>query len=473
MVTPLKSQNGSINISSETVNSRESIVPTWSSDTIDHRRRHMHLQSLERTLAYLVSNDLNSVTEQTIRLRLDQLKENWHSFQDAHLKVIGIVVEHELAENDEIRAHAESIFLQAAEKLEFQNVTLQQTKNARIAMPIAGNNVVRVEVGDTGFRDRIVAFDGNFAKWATFRDSFTAAVLDRAELGPVQKLLRLHQSVTGMAAAVLGEWALVPDNLPLAWAQLCKAYDNEYQTIRAHVKELFEMPTVPTESYLGIRNLINTVTNTTRQLASLLEAQEQCECMIMYMLEERMPSSTRTAWEMYRSTSTRPRLSEMLACLERRATGLAGVSSTAKADSGYIIKSRSNDTINALTQLKANDRNRRPRVRTQLPPCPLCQADHGLFKCEEFLRMKLGSRLDFVRGNRLCQICLRLGHVTEKCPKPQYTCKKCPGEMHNTLVCSKYRQPIGEFAEDTKNASHVKPAMSHSLVSIANGQDAE
>lgn len=43
--------------------------------------------------------------------------------------------------------------------------------------------------------DKIAQFDGNFAKCATFRDSFTAAVLDRIDLKPVQKLLR--QSVIG------------------------------------------------------------------------------------------------------------------------------------------------------------------------------------------------------------------------------------------------------------------------------------
>lgn len=208
-------------------------------------------------------------------------------------------------------------------------------------------------------------------------------------------------------------------------------------------------------------------------MASLLDAQEQCECMIMYMLEERMPSGTRTAWEMYRSTATRPKLSDMLACLERRATGLAGVPDTAVADSSLISKPRTHETVCASSQLKGNEQTKRPRGRTQLPPCPLCQADHGLFKCEKFLKMKLNSRSEFVRGNMLCQICLRSGHVSEKCPKPQYACKKCPGESHNTLVCPKHKQPIGDLAEDVKNVSRNSSALSHSLVSVNSGLDGE
>lgn len=207
-VTPLKLQNGSNNISNETVGSEDAFDPTWNTDTVVHRRRHMHLQSMERCLTYLVSEDFDSLTEQSIKLRMDQLKENWHSFQDAHLKVISIVGEHELTASDKIRAHAESIFLQAAEKLEMHQATLRKSDDVRMAMHTTETNVVRVEVGDTVFPNRIVAFDGNFAKWATFRDSFKAAVLDRIELRPVQKLLRLHQSVTGMAAAVVGMFSL-------------------------------------------------------------------------------------------------------------------------------------------------------------------------------------------------------------------------------------------------------------------------
>lgn len=434
----------------------------------------MYLQSLERTLTFVTADDFNSATEQTIDIRLEQLKDNWRNFQDAHLNVISIVGEHELAENDKIRADAESIFLQATEKLELHRVTFQRSSYTHAEKSIADTKVVRVEVGDTAFPDRIASFDGNFAKWATFRDSFSAAVLDRAELKPIQKLLRLHQSVTGMAAAVLGEWSLVPENLPLAWAQLCKAYDNEYQTIRAHVKELFEMQMVSTESYLGIRNLINTVTNTTRQMASLLAPQEQCECMIMYMLEERMPSNTRTAWEMYRSTTTRPKLSDMLACLERRASGLAGVPSTTAPDISNRTKSRSNETsYTSMQQPRVNDRSQRPRGRIQLPPCPLCQADHGLFKCVDFIKMNLSSRLEVVRGKKLCQVCLRSGHVAENCPKPQYTCKRCPGESHNTLVCPKYKPPITEFAESGKNASQNHLGRGHSLAATNNNNCGE
>lgn len=235
---------------------------------------------------------------QTIATRSKIVQENWDEFKDAHWKVISGSAESDLVSHEDTRAQAESIYLRVIEECDKRLAANQPANVSNCAPAPADANVVRVELADTGFPDKVALFDGNFARWATFRGSFKVAVLDRSDLKPVQKLLRLQQAVTGIAADVLGEWALKPENLSLAWAQLCGAYNNEYQTILAHVRELFEMPTLHAESYSGLRALINTVTNANRQLASLLEPKEQCEFMIMFMLEERMPFGTRTGWEM-------------------------------------------------------------------------------------------------------------------------------------------------------------------------------
>lgn len=437
---------------------------------VDRRRRDMYLQSLERAEAFMLSSELQAVSMQAVRIRSESLKENWSSFQEAHLKVLTFSAEHELEQQDLVRARAESIYLHAAEELEKRCVALEVENEAPVVHSKHDRNVFRVELPDTSYPDKIAQFDGNFAKWATFRDSFTAAVLDRIDLKPVQKLLRLQQSVIGMAASVLGEWALVPENLPLAWEQLYRAYNNEYQTIRAHVKELFEMPSVQSESYLGIRNLINTVTNSNRQLASLLTSQEQCDFMLMYMLEVRMPTSTRSAWEMYRDTTARPRLADMIACLERRAAGLAGVSLTAPSGESNHQAPRSHDAAAKPTQADFPDRKRQLRGKPQLPPCPFCQRDHGLFRCADFLKMKLTARLDFVRMSKLCHNCLRIGHEATACPKPQFACKNCKGEYHNTAICPKRKQIIDGQSHLGLTASHGGPSLSQHAVEAINNE---
>lgn len=268
-----------------------------------------------------------------------------------------------------------------------------------------------------------------------------------------------------MAADVLGEWALKSENLSLAWAQLCGAYNNEYQTIRAHVRELFEMPTLDTESYSGIRALINTVTNANRQLASLLDPKEQCEFMIMFMLEERMPFNTRTAWEMHRDTTVRPKLSDMIGCLERRATGLAGVSHTAQIVPGNKRNFRNDDTMSQrMVTFERKQQSQQSRGKPSLPPCPLCKADHGLFRCSEFLALKLAKRLEFVQQSRLCHSCLRSGHGHGECPRPQFACKNCKGEFHNTTICPRKKHVIdGLLPTGVSNSQQIIP---HATMSV-------
>lgn len=446
----------------EQVDSVDEILPTVS--PLECRRRDMQLKSLRQAAGFTMSDEFQTASPQAISIRSKALHDHWHEFKISHWDLVSKADECDLSDHELVRTQAEEVFLRATEAFK----SVQDRRGRHGIESHAGPGIVHVELGDTSYTDRIAKFDGNFAKWATFRDSFKAAVLDRTDLRPVQKLLRLQQSVTGMAADILGQWTLTPENLQLAWDQLCRAYNNEYQTIRAHIRELFEMPTIKAESYSGIRGLINTVTNTSRQLASLLDPDARCEFMIMYLLENRMPASTRTAWEMHRDTNTRPKLSNMLACLERRATGLAGISSPVHCDSDSGSKFR-NERRSSSQAPRQTERGSRASTRQSLPPCPMCSADHGLFRCDKFLAMKLVSRLEYVRQARLCTSCLRVGHAVEACPKPQYGCRNCTGEHHNTAICPKRKTLIDGQQKSESVASTSIPLLSQAHVVASGG----
>ena len=48
-------------------------------------------------------------------------------------------------------------------------------------------------------------------------------------------------------------------------------------------------------------------------------------------------------------------------------------------------------------------------------PCPMCSSDHDLFGCDQFKQMKPNDRFQFVRERRLCDNCLRPGHMAYRC----------------------------------------------------------
>lgn len=167
---------------------------------------------------------------------------------------------------------------------------------------------------------------------------------------------------------------------------------------------------------------------------------------------------TRVAWEMYRDTATRPNLADMTTFLERRATGLAGVPSTKPIDTICNNKPREWDVDVPVKPYRSGtfERKQPTSERTSLlPPCPMCKADHGLFKCSQFLTMKFDARMDFVRKTSLCQNCLRTGHSVEKCPKQQFACRNCKGELHNSTICPKRKQIIDNQKQRNTAATHA------------------
>ena len=64
--------------------------------------------------------------------------------------------------------------------------------------------------------------------------------------------------------------------------------------------------------------------------------------------------------------------------------------------------------------------------------CPCCHGPHRLYMCELFKDSDIGSRLDFVKTNKLCYNCLLSNHVVSDCKSP-VCCRHCQ-KRHNSLL---------------------------------------
>lgn len=92
------------------------------------------------------------------------------------------------------------------------------------------------------------------------------------------------------------------------------------------------------------------------------------------------------------------------------------------------------------TELK-NDRRRQPsysnsRTKTSLATtnqggrCYLCQGQHLIYSCKQFLRLSPEDRMREVKQLKLCINCLKNDHFVKNCRSS--SCRQC-GEKHNTL----------------------------------------
>ena len=85
--------------------------------------------------------------------------------------------------------------------------------------------------------------------------------------------------------------------------------------------------------------------------------------------------------------------------------------------------------------------------------CCLCEKNHDIESCKDFLAKSLSERREFVMSNRLCFGCLGTGHVARFC-KNRRTCRECK-KPHPTLLHDP--EGIRKRVHDPRGAHPTRP----------------
>ncbi|KAK3085303.1 hypothetical protein FSP39_001304 [Pinctada imbricata] len=93
--------------------------------------------------------------------------------------------------------------------------------------------------------------------------------------------------------------------------------------------------------------------------------------------------------------------------------------------------------------------------------CILCEGNHQLDYCKQFLERDLKDRKEYIRTNGLCFGCLRSGHLSKKC-RSRKRCGICskfhPTSLHGDIKeahAAKTKTEIKGTVEGTSGATHV------------------
>ncbi|XP_068748895.1 uncharacterized protein [Montipora capricornis] len=73
--------------------------------------------------------------------------------------------------------------------------------------------------------------------------------------------------------------------------------------------------------------------------------------------------------------------------------------------------------------------------------CPSCKRNHWLSQCDEFKKLSLGDRYQFVRANKLYVNCLVPGHFVQDCPKRSFCRIQGCTKKHSTYLHVKEMPP--------------------------------
>lgn len=342
-----------------------------------------------------------------------------------------------------------------------------------IQQPPEQEKVYRI---DAKLEPHVGTFDGSPHDWITFRDLFTAEVIERADIPEVSKLRYLQEACIKQAAAALGPWTRAAQNFEPAWKTLKERYDDEFPMQQGLINKIFTLPELKYESYDELTNVVNVVQGVLRQLKAQKIEVEHWDPIIIYHLSQLLPTITMDVWEQKRKIGESPKLVDMLDFVQGRARGKLYI------DHGKHEQKGNNKTSHTFTPIKERSshqhgrqfpswradtykRNSEPSGKPQQsyadgkgqqqparqygqPPlkgvaielkCKMCGEGHHLYRCSKFLTASLGKRIELVDQWGLCRNCLRK-HEKNACAFGN--CVRCKTEQHNSVLCPQNKSQV-------------------------------
>jgi len=126
-------------------------------------------------------------------------------------------------------------------------------------------------------------FTGNYLRWPTFRDLFTAIYINNPRLTPVKSLFYLNAKTSGDAHTIVSSSPLTKDGFRSAWANLTERFENKRLLVNSQLKILFNVQSVNKESLSAIRELQRTIPGCLMALEMSGIETENWDCLLVYM----------------------------------------------------------------------------------------------------------------------------------------------------------------------------------------------
>ncbi|KAF9413700.1 hypothetical protein HW555_008146 [Spodoptera exigua] len=276
---------------------------------------------------------------------------------------------------------------------------------------------------------KIPNFDGAYFKWLEFKETFVSLVHNNNKIESIHKYHYLQSYLEGEAARVIANLDVSHNHYPEAWKLLCERYDNKRQLINNHLKSLFSFNYIQ-ENDKSLRYVIDHITKNLRALNSLGLPTDKWDVLIIYFIAGKLSSFTYFKWEEHiYSLSDIPSL--MISSISLNIALMYWRPFTAINMTLKIINKNNHPLIKTnitLPMAVPNETNTFPKTSE----CLFCKNSHRLYECPSFKSISLEEKIAFVSSNKLCENCLRPGHVVKRC-RLSATCRHCK-QRHNTLL---------------------------------------
>lgn len=307
------------------------------------------------------------------------------------------------------------------------------------------------------------SFDGSYDNWLEYRDTFLSMIHSSNNLDNIQKFHYLRSAFTGNALQVIKSLEFSSGNYIIAWDLLENRYNNTKLLVHNYVKALFSMHSITKESPSLIRKLIDSVLKNIRALKYLGEPTESWDTLIIHIIISKLDPATEKEWEQFKMNNIHSvdklQLIDLIEFLRNKSDMLETIkannnnpsSSSSKSSHDHFRKSPQKTV--SLISTKSNKFSKRTRI------CNMCNNNHALYSCSQFLALSAKDKLDFVVGKNLCRNCLRAGHSDSECYFGP--CRQC-NKKHNSLLQSECSKDSASISVLTKTSDQIEA--NHSTV---------
>ncbi|XP_043259316.1 uncharacterized protein LOC122401314 [Colletes gigas] len=389
-------------------------------------------RNVTRLIGYFNSNvDIELDDVQTRKVKLEECYQAFSKIQ-FEIEILAeeaqIELDHETerAQFDDQYFKCAKFINQRLRELEPSHVIAEPGSLTSQPSAISGSNIT-ISNNSLLPKIEIRPFDGNPIQWYSFHDTFQSLVHNDTNIPAVQKFYLLKNSLVGSVATIIDQLTASEENYHVAWDLLKQRCDRPRQIIQTHIKAILELPEIAKESPYSIRALKESALMHVNALKALKEPIEAWNSILTYVIVRKLDKNTRRTWERTLDNTQMPKFTELIEFLNKQERG-------DEAETNNMIGNQSQIRVerNANKFGKVSSHRVQAFIGTERRnECYLCNGNHTIYACENFLKLTPRERSNTAKNKRLCLNCLRNNHPTNKCMAS--SCKHYH-RKHNTLL---------------------------------------
>lgn len=381
-----------------------------------------------KTKANLKKCPKQRLTKGYIEARIKHLEEYWSTYKSAYLELVKCVPK---ANRQDIPYFVnEEYFVQ-----EDMFTCLQADLNDLLSSYNTSPVPMQADYNQSGSMDmqvklpriQLPTFSGIYDEWPAYQDLYMSLVHNNPTLSKVQKLHYLKSSLTGEALSLVKHVQVTEVNYDGALSMLKARFGNKRIIVNSILKRMFAQKKLPTQTAHNIKSILDTTTECLNALTNLNLSTSSWDTLthslIVFLVVQKLDPETHREWEEVAyddNDDELPKWEALQKFLQSKFRTLELITPPTRE------KSTPKGKEYAVHVSTSNTTSSKQRC------CALCEKDHTLCHCEDFLKLTPAERCEYIKRHNLCYNCLAPGHSAYKC-RLKMSCRKCH-KRHHTLT---------------------------------------